>query len=355
MEAVKRIIVVDLLYLGDLLFAHPFLSGLRKLFPAARIDLVANSNFAELMRINPNLDHVYSYNKTWNTGRSYKFAKKLKMNNYQLGLNIHGNWRTALLLKVIAANYNIGYGGQGRGIFLEQEVNQTIDGHMIDSYLDFLNKLTQNEQLADHFSDEQVYSSSQITDIPQLEISAEYLQSGIAKLKMIGLNQEQKFIALNTGGSWPTKRWPVEHFTELAAWLIENSWPVLFIGGPGDQERVAQILAQLPDSEYLFNLTGQTSLVELTAVLKQAELIVSGDTGPVHVAAAVGIPTVTLFGPSDEKKYAPRGRADNIVIKNTGLNCRPCGEHECPLGHFKCLRELTSELVIDSLKARGLI
>ena len=90
MEKIKRIIVVDLLYLGDLLFAHPFFKGLRELFPEARIDLVANSNFSEIMRANNNLDHVYSYNKNWTTARSYNFAKKLKMNNYQLGINIHG-------------------------------------------------------------------------------------------------------------------------------------------------------------------------------------------------------------------------------------------------------------------------
>jgi len=104
MENVKRIIVVDLLYLGDLLFAHPFFEGLRELFPEARIDLVANSNFSEIMRVNPNIDHVYSYNKNWTVVRSYKFAKKLEMNNYQLGINIHGNWRTALLLKLISAD-----------------------------------------------------------------------------------------------------------------------------------------------------------------------------------------------------------------------------------------------------------
>jgi heptosyltransferase-2/heptosyltransferase-3 len=353
MKTIKRIIVVDLLYLGDLLFAHPFFAGLRELFPEARIDLVANSNFAEIMRVNPNLDHVYSYNKDWAPARSYKFAKKLKMNNYQLGINIQGNWRTALLLKLISADQSIGYGGKGRGLFLDEEVKRNTDLHMIENYLEFSNKLQQSRLLKDYFKDKKKDFNSEEDVFPVLSVDQAYQQSAERKLKKIGL--KDKFVILNTGGSWKTKRWPEEYFAEIANQLMERGYKILFVGGPSDTERVSYILNKIENKKMIYNLSGKTSLLELAAVLKKASLVVSGDTGPVHVAAAVGTNTAAIFGSSDEKKYAPRGSGKNILIKNAGLECRPCGEHECPLEHFKCMRKLSPEMVVERIENGGMI
>ncbi|MFW5749365.1 MAG: glycosyltransferase family 9 protein, partial [Halanaerobium sp.] len=342
MEDVKRVIVVDLLYLGDLLFAHPFFEGLRELFPEARIDLVANSNFAEIMRVNPNLDHVYSYNKNWTAARSYKFAKKLKLNNYQLGINIHGNWRTALLLKLISPARSIGYGGQGRGLFLDEVVEKNISSHMIEFYLEFLSQMQQSQLLAEYFQKNNLKSkiddflNQKNKNYPTLKVDESYNQRADRKLEEIEL--EGEFIALNTGGSWETKRWPEKYFAKIADLLAERGYKILYVGGPSDTERVKCIVNNIENKEMIYNLAGKTSLLELAAVLKKARLVISGDTGPVHVAAAVGSNTLAIFGPSDEKKYAPRGRGKNILLENEGLYCRPCGEHECPLEHFKCMR-----------------
>ena len=232
MRTVKRIIVVDLLYLGDLLFAHPFFEGLRELFPEARIDLVANSNFSEIMRANPNINHVYSYNKNWTVIRSYKFAKKLKMNKYDLGVNIHGNWRTALLLKLISADKSIGYGGKGRGLFLDEKVENNTSSHMVELYLDFFNQMQQSQLLETNFELQKLNFDSEKNSVPVLRVDEAYNQSAERKLDNIGLKDE--FIVLNTGGSWKTKRWPEEYFAETADQLAERGFNVLFVGGPSD-------------------------------------------------------------------------------------------------------------------------
>jgi len=359
MKEIKRIIVVDLLYLGDLLFAHPFFAGLREMFPEARIDLVANSNFSEIMRANDNIDHVYSYNKNWTAARSYNFAKKLKMNNYQLGINIHGNWRTALLLKIISVGQSIGYGGKGRGIFLDEEVEKDISSHMIEFYLEFLNQIQQSQLLEEYFAEannqeNKIKVESNLNQFPILEFDDIYQQNADLKLKNIGLENEE-FIVLNSGGSWETKRWPEEYFAEIADQLAERRYKILFVGGPSDTERVKYICNKIENKNMIYNLSGKTSLLELAAILKKAKLMISGDTGPVHVAAAVGTNTAAIFGPSDEEKYSPRGRGKNILFKDVDLNCRPCGEHECPLEHFKCMRELKPEMIIDRIEAEGMI
>lgn len=375
MKEIKRIVVIDLLYLGDLLFAHPFFEGLRELFPEARIDLVANSNFSEIMRANNNIDHVYSYNKNWPTARSYNFAKKLKMNNYQLGINIHGNWRTALLLKLISPAQSIGYGGKGRGIFLDEEVEKDIDSHMVEFYLKFLDQLQQSKLLAEHFAEnnisKEIVSETIVSDskhqnetvelqnseraFPSLNVAESHQKKAELKLKKSGLESEDEFIVLNTGGSWKTKRWPEEYFAEIADQLTKKGYQILFVGGPSDTERVNYICNKIENQKMIYNLSGKTSLLELAAVLKRAKLMISGDTGPVHVAAAVGTNTAAIFGPSDEEMYGPRGKGKNILIKNVDLSCRPCGEHECPLDHFKCMRELSPEMVVERLVTEGMI
>lgn len=350
MEKIKRIIVVDLMYLGDLLFAHPFFEQLRNLFPDARIDLAANNNFSEIMRINPNIDHVYNYNKNWTAARSYKFAKKIKMNNYHLGLNIHGNWRTAILLKLISPQSSIGFGGKGRGIFLDHEIERTEDHkHMVDYYLDFLDKLKDVDDL------ELDQQDNQSDNLPKLNLNDFQCSKKAKKLEAIGLDQD--FITLNTGGSWETKRWPAEYFAKIANKLITKGEKVLFVGGPSDNERVQHVLDMIDNDhrEHTYNLSGKTTLIELAAVLKKSKLMISGDTGPVHVAAAVGTNTAAIFGPSDEKKYAPSGRGKNILIKNVDLDCRPCGEHECPLEHHLCMRDICPNELVKKLEIEELI
>jgi len=359
MKAVKRIIVVDLLYLGDLLFAHPFFEGLRKMFPEARIDLVANSNFSEIMRANDNIDHVYSYNKNWTAVRSYNFAKKLKMNNYHLGINIHGNWRTALLLKLISAEQSIGYGGKGRGIFLDEEVEKDISSHMIEFYLEFLDQMQQSQLLEQYFTENndvqnKIKLENSDNKFPVLKFDDLYQRNADLKLKNIGLGDDE-FIVLNSGGSWKTKRWPEEYFAEVADYLAVKGYKILFVGGSSDTERVKYICNEIENQKMIYNLSGKTSLLELAAILKKAKLMISGDTGPVHVAAAVGTNTAAIFGPSDEEMYAPRGQGKNILFKNVDLNCRPCGEHECPLDHFKCMRELSPKMIVQRLEAEGMI
>ncbi|RCW45014.1 glycosyltransferase family 9 protein [Halanaerobium sp. MA284_MarDTE_T2] len=342
MHDINRIIVVDLLYLGDLIFAYPFFEELRKNYPEARIDLVANSKFAEIVRENDNIDHVYSFNKEWPAARSFSFVRKLKKNNYHLGLNIHGNWRTALLLKLIAPDYSAGYGGKGRGVFLDKELKTADNKHMTEVYLDFLKDIGCN------------ISGQEIVPVINFADKTDQIEKNLySKLKEKNLSFGKDYIVLNTGGSWPTKQWPEEYFAQLADMIISAGRDVLFVGGPGDVERVKKIIDLMKFKAD--NICGQTSLLELAFVLKKSQLLISGDTGPVHVAAAAGTDTITIFGPSDEVKYQPKGTGKHCIITNNKLKCRPCGEHQCPLEHHKCMVDISPEIIFNELKNRGMI
>ncbi|MTI59135.1 MAG: lipopolysaccharide heptosyltransferase II [Firmicutes bacterium] len=328
----RSIIIIDLLYLGDLMFATPFIKNLRMNLPDKRIDMIVNSNFYDLIKTNPDLDNVYAYNKKWGLRQGISFARKLSQNNYDLGLNIHGNWRTAILLKLVNPVYSLGYGGKGRGIFLDQEIKRSEGMHMTEAYLAFL---------------EEIGLKSLTDNIPQLSLSPEASQGIKAFLEGEGVIPGDRLVALNTGGTWPTKRWPAVRFAELADALVKNYdvRPVL-TGGKSDLGRVDEIVSLMASEP--ITAAGRTSLEELAALMEYCELVISNDSGPVHVAAAVGTPTITIFGPSDDIKYRPLGEKHKIV--KTGIDCRPCGEHQCPQGHHRCMRDIDVNDIIKLIK-----
>jgi heptosyltransferase-2 len=329
----QRIIVIDLLYLGDLMFAMPFFKELRKNFPAARIDLVINSSFHSIMEGNSNFDDIYAYNKKWSNKQSLKFARELGRNSYDLGINIHGSWRTALLLKLINPSFTIGYGGQGRGLFLNRELKQPENQHMVNVYLDFLRKMDLNVE----------------TGLPYLEVTDKAKNEINKKLENWGIGTKAKLIALNTAGTWPTKRWSIEGFARLGDMLNRKYGKVIMVGSPSDLPRVEEIVKRMETESII--ATGKTSLKELASLLARCNLVISNDSGPVHVAAAVGTPTITIFGPSDDVKYRPLGEKNQIV--KTTIDCRPCGKHECPLGHHRCMNEIQADEIVNMIEKSG--
>ncbi|GAB6137355.1 lipopolysaccharide heptosyltransferase II [Halanaerobaculum tunisiense] len=324
----KRIVVIDLLYLGDLLFATPFFRNLSHNFPEARIDLVANANFAAMMENNPHLDQVYAYDKSWGLWESWAFARQLKENDYDLGLNIHGNWRTALLLRAISPEYSVGYGTKGRGIFLDQAVTPVEEGHMVDNYLALLPKL--GLEIFDQAGQE-------------LAVTDQALARMTEFLTEAGVTKEDRVIGLNTGASWATKRWPKRKWANLADQLQQTEAKVVFFGGPGDVQRVTEIVDQMAEEPII--AAGETNLQELAALASLSDLFISGDSGPVHVAASVETPTIAIFGPSDETKYHPYG--DNYQVITNEIDCRPCGEQQCPLEHHRCMENISPEDVLS--------
>jgi heptosyltransferase II len=330
----QRIIVIDLLYLGDLMFAMPFFRELRKNFPAARIDLIVNNAFYPIMESNLNFDNIYAYDKHWSNKQSVNFARELGRNKYDLGINIHGSWRTALLLKLINPSFTIGYGGQGRGLFLNRELKQPENQHMVNVYLDFLRKMDLNVE----------------TGLPYLEVTDKVKNEINKKLENWGIGTKAKLIALNTAGTWPTKRWSIEGFARLGDMLNRKYGKVIMVGSPSDLPRVEEIVKRMETEPII--AAGKTSLKELAALLARCDLVISNDSGPVHVAAAVGTPTITIFGPSDDVKYRPLGEKNQIV--KTTIECRPCGKHECPLGHHRCMNEIQADEIVNVIEKSGL-
>lgn len=328
-ENPERILVVNLLYIGDLLFTVPFLQGLRENFPTAEIHLVANASSASILEGEPYLDALYSYNKDWDLKRSWQFIRPLRKMDYAIGLNIHGSLRSNLLFLAIFPHYRIGFRGFGRDLLFHKTLKKREDLHMVEAYLSILTSLGWKR-------------SSYLK--PRLDISPSARESMERFLEREGVVEDERLIGLNPGGSWPTKQWPKEKFAKLADTLSREGIQVLFLGGPTDVERVNSILASMETRPFV--ATGKVDLKELAALLSLVDLVVSGDSGPLHVAASVGRESIALFGPSDERKYRPLGDDHQIIIHP--ISCRPCGEHNCLKNHHRCMEGIEVEKVYEA-------
>jgi len=344
-----KLIVINLLYLGDLIFSLPLLAEIKKQRPDLKLDMIANSNFSSLIEEAKFLDAVYPFDKKNSLLESLQFARRIREKNYSVSLNIHGSWRSSLLQFLSCRDYRAGYNRFGQKIFLNYSRKwQPGDRHMVDYYLEWIDFL--DLEIPDH------------PELPEVEVPVQALEKLAGKFKYADLwienrSQPERYIVLNTGGSWESKRWPSENFISLVRLFLENSsYNIVLSGSSNDRVRNERIRAGVraklrnKESNRVWNAAGRTSILELLALVARAELVVSGDTGPAHVAALAGTPVISLFGPSDENMYRPYNFKKSRVIKHEKLSCRPCGEKKCPLGHHRCLREISSARVWSAIK-----
>ena len=151
-------------------------------------------------------------------------------------------------------------------------------------------------------------------------------------------------ICVAPGSVWPTKRWKVESFSELVGRLLRSGFKVQIVGSGADQPECDRVAAENPGAE---NLCGKTSLSDLFNVFQKARLLISNDSGAMHVAASVGLPTLAVFGPTvPEFGYRPWQK--NVRLMQTQLPCRPCSAHgtkKCPIGTHDCMKLITVDTV----------
>ncbi|MCX7591102.1 MAG: glycosyltransferase family 9 protein [Kiritimatiellae bacterium] len=157
------------------------------------------------------------------------------------------------------------------------------------------------------------------------------------------MDQPRPRVALAPVSRWPTKDWPAERFAQVAAALTNRCGASIFVIGARDAARAAQVIASRMDGNML-DLTGKTGLVETASVLAQMDLVISNDSGPMHMAAALGIPVLALFGPTDPVRTGPFGTGHRVLVAQE-VACRPCFSRVCRFGSKACLAALSPEMV----------
>lgn len=329
----ERILVVKAAGIGDLLLAVPALRALRARFPEATIDLLVTPKCTSLLRNCPYVDHVFvlpvegMHNKIIMSEIKplLHLLRKLRNRQYDLLVNLYhlfsnrGAFRVRLLLQAVGAKISIGRNTDGRGTFYDAWIDDSWEDpafasrHEVDLNLDVVRLLGAVDPGAG--------LEFRIGEEDRVRVEEVLRKEGKTW-------KSAPRIVLNPGGDAVYKRWPAEYFAHLGDLLVEKTGAeVLVVGGEKDRPVVERVISQMHGSAV--DLAGKLSLPELAALFSTCDLCVTNDTGPMHLAVAVGLPVVALFGPGKPGRYGPYGGKGPHHLLSHPVVCSPCTNFEC--------------------------
>jgi heptosyltransferase-2 len=325
-KAIHKIIIRTPNWLGDLMMSTAFIYCVLKEYPDSQVDLIVKKGF-EVIPL-PHRGEIIAFDKS--KEKAAVFGKKLRKNNYDLFYVLPPSFSAALMAYQSRAIDRIGYQSSFRGwLFTHAKYYQKKhrNQHLIQEYLQLVNR----SYVKNDFH-------------PKLDISEEWVQN---QLKDVSFDLPEKFIAFAPSAIYgPAKKWPAQHFHDLAKILIEKEDLEVIVLGAKDDIQLGEDVKQ--GNSKIHNLCGKTSLPQLFAILTNATSLVSNDSGVMHVGTALQIPQVAIFGSSEITWTGPENpKAQTISM---GLRCAPCFQRKCKYGHYDCLVKITPEMVFQKIK-----
>ncbi len=317
----KRILIIRLSSLGDVLLTTPVIRAIKKLFPDAAIDFLVREEYADAIKFNPYINVVHALSRS---EKSKFLIKVLKGNKYNFIVDLQNNVRSRLLI-----------GSLGLTTYFFKKPNW-------DKYLLVRFKINRYKEIK---SITEMYCES----IPGLKLDKLGLELHTPLNISTCLPLKNNYIGLCPGSKHFTKRWPSAYFIDLGNELLNKGYEILVFGGRDDKEICALVTSQINGS---INLCNDNDLLKTATEIRNCKLVVCNDSGLMHVAASVGVPVITIFGSSvREFGFSPYG-VPNLILENKSLSCRPCshiGRSNCPKKHFKCMKEITPQIVSENV------
>lgn len=335
-----RILIVQTAFLGDIVMTTPLLRELRRAHPRARLSLLTTPLGAELLGGSAPLDELLVLDKAWTTasglGSYLRLLWRLGRRQFEVAIAAQRSVRTGLLLCCSGAPLRVGFAGAPGAWAYNRRVRWDPERHAIQRYLALAAPAGGEPDRAD--------------PTPRLVPDPSAVRQVEALLASSGLDGGRALLCVAPGSARRTKRWLPEGFAGVVAGARSRGlWPVL-VGSRHERELCAAIATRAQARATV--LAGQLEVREFVALVAQARALIGNDSGPAHVAAAVGTPVVSVFGPTaPQQGYAAFGMRSRVV-EHPDLACRPCSSHGprvCPAGHFRCMREVTADQVLGEL------
>ncbi len=328
LPAPRRAVILQSSFLGDSVLTIPLAREIKSRWPHAILDVVTLKNSASLFRDSGWVDRVFVEekkgfaNKTWGL---LKTARELKEKNFDCVFIPHRSFRSALLGFLARIPLRVGFEKSAGNMFLTHALPFSWSTHDLERNLSLLSIFAPHAAL----SPQTAY----------LYAEAESVQKITQRLRQETQGRPLELIGVHPGSVWPTKRWPARKFKTLCLELLKDGYAPILVGGPQDKALCEEIAAGNP----VINWAGKTDLGELKALISLLSLFITNDSGPMHIATGLGIPTLAVFGATTkELGFFPYGPRHKVIEQE--LPCRPCGLHgkrKCPRGHFLCM-ELTT-------------
>nr|HID57662.1 lipopolysaccharide heptosyltransferase II [Desulfobacterales bacterium] len=345
MKNPSNILIVKLSAIGDVIHTLPAVWALREHFPCAHITWLVEEEAADIVKGHEAVDRVLiSRRKTWLRGllkgRTHKnvmelvhFIKTLRDTKYDMVIDFQGLFKSGILVFCSRGTHKIGYDKTRElsYIFLNERVPPfDMDKHAILRYLNLVESIGAS---TDH-----VFFRMSIRSCDR-ERARKLLQTR-------GWQGIRPLIAIHPMAKWKTKLWPLDRFSKLCSAIQERfGGMVIFTGSKEDGKEVKRIVST--GNSRVIDLSGETDLMRLAAIYELADCVVSTDSGPMHLAAAIGTPVVALFGPTAPWRTGPFGDQHQIV--RAGADCSPCFKKTC--SSLECMKQITVDQILKSVEA----
>ncbi len=341
---VKKILVTRTDRIGDVILSTPVFQALKETFPAVKIYALVLPATSEILEGNPYIDKVLIYDKRGKHKSFFKtlaFARSLRKEKIDIALHLHPTNRIHILSFVAGIPIRIGYKKKYHFLLTHSIEERKWEGKKHESLYNF--------DLLDF-----------LHVIPPKEMKPFFIVKEKDEKALDSILQEEKislssYIVLFPGASCPSKMWPIDHFIQLADVLYRKyNMHIVLVGGSQDEEITRNIVSRV--SIPIVNLAGKLSLKMLGVLLKRARMLISNDSGPVHIAASLNTPVISIFGRSDSglspNRWRPLGQRSYFIHKNVG--CLKCLAHNCDK-EFLCLKSITAGDILEIIENRGLL
>ena len=377
-----KILVVQTIYLGDLVLTLPLVQELKKNFPDATIEVLANAEAADILRNHPDVADVICIDKK-KTHRGmrgiFALSKEVQANHYDLALVLPGSVRTAMAIRLAGVPRRIGTDQSSGMRLLEDKCKFPGEGRQ-----NFGVKLIYYaERLWRLFGGKDSFVSLLFTDVVQLDGSVHATVRYCALLRPLGASVDEAMgprlypareeaecvdrffaglppdavsVGIAPGSVWPTKRWPAEYFAQLIEQLPASIGrrPVrFFLIGSADESDISQRIVNRVSNKTVVDCCGKLSPLQSAEAIRRCRVLVTNDAAPLHFASAVGTPCVAIFGPTDPGFGFGPLTPSSMVVERSNLWCRPCTPHgglRCPIGTHECMWGVGLDMVTAAVK-----
>ena len=342
----NRILIIAPNWIGDAVMSQPLWANLKACFPQSTIDVLASPWVAPIYRacseVNDVLEIAIEHKRLqWNLRKSV--AQKLQEKQYGVCFVLPNSLKSALIPWLANIPFRMGYRGELRyGLinFALPNPSKTNRPPMVEHYLALSSLLEPN-----------IPTPETISRTPQLNVSPFAQKSIRAKLAADSIHENAIYVFCPGAEYGPTKRWPTKHFAVLANTVLtaDPTAHIILLGSKTDHLLGEEVLIGTNHSQHIHNWCGATSLDEAIALIAACKILVSNDSGLMHIGAALKIPQVAIFGSSDPHHTPPLSTRAKIISLN--MPCSPCHKRECPLGHLQCLNNILPQDVFHSIQS----
>ena len=322
MQGFRRILLTRLKFIGDIVLTTPIIHSVRNAFPSSFIAYLGDRHAVSLLEQNPSLNEIIPYDFSRPAVlEQLRVMRILKRGNFDLAIDMLNNPRSALLTFATGAAVRVGLERHGRGRLYTVRVR---DDGVPKSPIQFHNQFLRAVGIPPTATQTEIFLTAD-----ERESALQFLPDGPGPL-----------VGIHPGASWPAKKWNADRFGALADALTARGMRVVILGGPRDHDTIQQVLEATTSVPHVLP---SVTLRHLAALISHCACFVCNDAGPMHMAAALGVPTVALFGPGEENIWFPYDRSLGHIALRKDVPCHPCHADFCPRkgdGYMECMELL---------------